>query len=103
MNTVTIAQVEGIGARQILDEFAALKTQIQTLAERMAANAPAPVGYLTRQAVAELLGVSLVTVTDWTNKGFLKSYRLGNRVYFKAAEIDAAMLEIPAGKRRAAA
>lgn len=51
-------------------------------------------GLLTRHETADLLRVSLVTLNDWTNKGILLSYRLGNRVYYKRSEIDAAMTQI---------
>jgi excisionase family DNA binding protein len=49
---------------------------------------------LTRHETADLLRVSLVTLNDWTNKGILTAYRLGNRVYYKRSEIDAAMTQI---------
>ena len=42
---------------------------------------------LTRQEVAGLFEVSLVCIHDWINKGILKSYKLGNRTYFKRSEI----------------
>jgi excisionase family DNA binding protein len=48
----------------------------------------APVEYLTRKEVADLLSISLPTVHDWVNKGILKAYRMGNRVYFKSSEVD---------------
>lgn len=43
--------------------------------------------YLTRKDASAMLGVSLVTIHDWCNKGILKPYRIGNMVRFKRADI----------------
>lgn len=50
--------------------------------------------YLTRKNVAQLLSISLPTVHDWVNKGILKSYRAGNRVYFKSEEVEESLKRI---------
>lgn len=42
---------------------------------------------LTRIETAKMLGVTLPTVIDWSKKGILKGYRIGNRVRYKHAEI----------------
>lgn len=94
-----MTQIEGLTADQFFKAFAYLESKIETLKTQ----GPTPCkidGYLTRQEVSKLLKVSAVTVHDWTNKGFLKSYRLGQKVYYKAAEIDAAMVEIQKGGQR---
>jgi excisionase family DNA binding protein len=52
--------------------------------------------YLTRLEVCKLLTITLPTVHEWTKRGILTAYRLGNRVYFKREEIDKAMAVIPA-------
>lgn len=41
---------------------------------------------MTRKETAELFSVSLVTIHDWSNSGILKSYKVGNRTYFKRSE-----------------
>lgn len=53
-----------------------------------------PTQYMTRREVSELFGVALNTVSDWTKKGLLKSYKIGNRIYYKRHEIDQALTEI---------
>lgn len=95
---VRLTQIEGLSAKQVLAAFQALESKIEDL-KTQAPPVPAP-GYLSRQEVAKMLKVSLVTVNDWTNKGFLKAYRLGQKVFYKAAEIDAAMVEIKKGGRQ---
>lgn len=93
MEAVKILQIEGITVRQIYEAFKSLESKIEALPNQ---PTPAP-GYLSRQDVAKLLRVSPVTIWDWTNKGFLKAYRLGNKVFYKVAEIDEAMIPL---KRR---
>lgn len=41
---------------------------------------------LTKKQVAKLFDVHLNTITGWTKVGLLKSYSLGQRVYFKKSE-----------------
>ena len=38
--------------------------------------------YMTRQETADFLKISLTTLWQWTNKGVIKSYSLGNRRYY---------------------
>ena len=44
--------------------------------------------WISRKQASDLLGVSLVTISDWSKKGILKAYRIGNRVRFKLHEIE---------------
>jgi len=64
------------GIRQELEQ---LKTEFQP---------KQPTELLTRNEVRELLKVDLSTVHNWTKKGKLKAYGIGNRVYYKRNEID---------------
>ena len=47
-----------------------------------------PEEYLTRKEVKELLKIDLSTLWAWTQKGKLKSYGIGNRIYYKRSEIE---------------
>lgn len=53
-----------------------------------------PEEFLNRFQVAKLLKVSLATLNDWTKKGYLKAYRIGNRVLFKHEEVLASLQEV---------
>lgn len=53
-----------------------------------------PTEYLTRTEVAEMLKCDLSTVHNWTKKGKLVKYCLGNRTYYKRSEVEAAIKEI---------
>ncbi|MFN4234411.1 MAG: helix-turn-helix domain-containing protein [Bacteroidia bacterium] len=42
--------------------------------------------HLTRKETARFFNVSLNCINDWCKKGILKSYKVGNRTYFKRDE-----------------
>jgi len=46
--------------------------------------------YLSRHQVAELFKVTLPTIHQWINEGKLKSYKIGGRTLFDAAEVEQA-------------
>jgi transposase len=53
--------------------------------------------YLTRDQVATMCNVHVVTVQDWDKKGILQKYRVGNgrgRVLYKKSEVDAAIRKV---------
>jgi excisionase family DNA binding protein len=50
--------------------------------------------YLTRQEVAKLLKISLVTISDWNNKKILNPYRIGTAIRYKHSEIEEALIQI---------
>lgn len=56
--------------------------------------------YLTRKETARRLKVSLVTLTDWVNRGKLKAYKIGGRVLFRENEVEEALAQIIPQKRR---
>lgn len=75
---------------QFKDElFQALKAEINTLKREFQPKEPTK--YLTRSDVAEMLQIDLSTLHHWTKKGKLRSYGIGNRVYYKRHEVDAAL------------
>lgn len=53
-----------------------------------------PTEYLTRNSVKEMFDVDLSTVHNWTKRGKLKAYGIGNRVYYKRSEVDMAIKAI---------
>ena len=42
---------------------------------------------ITRKEVVSYLRVSFPTIDNWTKKGILRAYYMGNRVYYKKEEI----------------
>jgi|LakMenE01Jun11ns_1017448.scaffolds.fasta_scaffold9913605_1 excisionase family DNA binding protein len=45
--------------------------------------------YLTRIETAKLLRVTLPTLSEWTKRGILNSYRMGSRIRYKRSEVNA--------------
>ena len=41
----------------------------------------------TTKETAKYCKVTVVTIGDWTNKGILKKYKIGNRVFYKKNEV----------------
>ncbi len=50
---------------------------------------------LTRKQTAKLLGISLPTLSDYTKKGKLRSYRLGGSIRYKESEVLASLEKLP--------
>jgi len=53
-----------------------------------------PTEYLTRNELKDLLKCDLSTIHNWTVKGKLKAYGIGNRVYYKRSEIESAIISL---------
>jgi len=48
----------------------------------------------TRKETAEILGISLPTLSTWTKSGVIKAFRIGNSVRYKAEDINNALNNI---------
>jgi len=46
---------------------------------------------LTRQQVAEMLGVTLCTLWHWDNKDILNPMRIGNKVRYRRSDVEKAL------------
>jgi excisionase family DNA binding protein len=59
-------------------------------------NVPTPekVEYITRKETAQILGVSLVTLCEWTKTGTLQGYRIGSRVRYKKDEVLSSLQKV---------
>ena len=66
-----------------------VKTQIEIL--KVNFQPKQPTEFLTRNEVKDLLKVDLSTVHNWTKKGKLKAYGIGNRIYYRRNEIEQAI------------
>jgi excisionase family DNA binding protein len=49
---------------------------------------------LSRQETADLLGVSLVTIWDYTRKDIIPAYRIGSKVRYKKQEVLLALQQM---------
>jgi excisionase family DNA binding protein len=58
---------------------------------------------LTRKQAANLLGVSLPTLNEWSKKGLIIGYRIATRVRYKRSDIEKSLLLMHSKKMRGAA
>lgn len=87
----TTVQVQGITAETLLQKFSDLEHQIKELKNDPKQSTER---LLTRNEVAKLLGVSLVTLHNWVKSNILSAYRIGNKVRFKENEVLEALQSI---------
>jgi excisionase family DNA binding protein len=69
-----------------------LRTELRSLEGKLKQKEPEE--YLTRAEVAEILKISLPTVSEWSRSGILKPYRLGKLVRFKRSEVEDALSQM---------
>lgn len=81
-----ILHIEHINAsdfkKEILSDF---NGALQTFANSL--QNPDKDILLTRQQTADLLGVSLVSLWDWTRKDIIPAFRIGNKVRYKKTDV----------------
>ena len=91
--TKKIVQIESIEAKELFAKIDQLQEQIKEL-QRETINKTLAEKFLTRKDIAKLFGISNPTIQDWSRKGILKAYKVANRVYFKADEIEQVLISI---------
>ncbi|MCG9910055.1 MAG: helix-turn-helix domain-containing protein [Flavobacteriales bacterium] len=83
---------------EISRQFEKLNQSIREIKEKF--EPVKPTEYLTRNEVATMLKCDLSTIHNWTKKGKLKPYGIGNRIYYKRSEIEAVL--VPLGNNKTA-
>lgn len=86
----TATLIHDVSYEEFLSLFEGLQNQIAELKEKFEPKTPTE--YLTRNELAELLKCDISTIHNWTKKGKLISYGIGNRVYYKRNEVENALL-----------
>lgn len=83
--------------RELVDRLEAIESQLIKL-EKLYYS---PIGskkfldeLLTRQEVAKYFKVNISTIRNWTKKGILIKYGVGDRVFYKRSEIEEALKPI---------
>lgn len=67
--------------------------KISCLLEKVQTAAP-QTEFITRKQTAQILGVSLPTINEWTKTGKIKGYRIGSRIRYKRNEIENSLSQI---------
>lgn len=97
MEQSKITQLFGVNPEEFKESILTdVRAEIKSLAQNFQPITPPE--YLTRQETAEILKVSLVTLSDWNKKKILNPYRLGNLIRYKRSDIDLALININAKK-----
>lgn len=90
MSTLQFIQIT---PEQLLEAIiTGVKLQLETLKKDFKQQEPEE--YLTRHEVAKLLKCDISTIHNWTTKGKLKPYGIGNRVYYKRVEIEQCLIPL---------
>ena len=88
--------IHDVTYEEITSLFQGLQNQLTEIKKNFEPKAPTE--YLTRTELAEMLKCDISTIHNWTTKGILIPHGIGNRVYYKRKEVEAALL--PFGKNR---
>jgi len=84
--------LHNISEEQLMNLFSRINAQFVEIQKKLTQKHTE--GLLTRENVAKILNCDLSTVHNWTKKGFLKSYGINGRVYYKMHEIECALIPI---------
>ena len=83
MSEITIIQAS---SRELEDAIAKrFQTEIENLKKHFQPKEPDE--FMTRHEVADFLKCDISTIHNWTIKGKLLPYGIGNRVYYKRSEV----------------
>lgn len=98
MKQPTITQIHGITPDELKESILNdVREELKLLAQNF--QPVTPPEYVTRKEAAEILKISVITLSDWNKKGILNPYRLGNLIRYKRAELDEALVQINKTKK----
>jgi excisionase family DNA binding protein len=84
LSSVPLEQLQTAISEAVKNEFLKLGTN----------TPPEEIEYITRKETALILGVSLVTLNEWTKTGTLQGYRIGSRVRYKKTEVLSSLQKV---------
>ena len=85
--------IQNLTSKQLTESFEDLKKEIQSLKKNLSSK-NANDELLTREETCKFLKINSSTLWAWTNKGKVKAYGIGNRRFYKRAEILEALKEL---------
>lgn len=91
LSTITFDNMPSAVAK-VSNDVSIIKSELKELKESFEPKTPTE--YLTRIEVAKMLKCDLSTIHNWTVRGKLIKYCIGNRAYYKRAEVESALIEI---------
>ncbi len=89
-----IVQVENISVEELTEIIAdKLADKMETRIAKLISSQNDE-ELLTRAETAEFLKINSTTLWQWTKKGKVTAYGIGNRVYYKRGELKKALIKI---------
>lgn len=86
LQELTASELQNLFAETVKDQITAVLRELQ----RSQYNEI----LLSREETANLLKIDISTLHTWDKKGFIKSYGIGHRRYYKRAEILQSLIEV---------
>ena len=77
---------------KVTEEVSEIRNHLESISKNVAPKQHDE--WLTRAEVAKLLKVDLSTLWNWHKKGKLIPYALGNRVYYKKADVNNSLVRL---------
>jgi hypothetical protein len=78
--------------QKVFNEVSIIRDQLNELKNSFEPKSPTE--WLTRKEVAKMLKCDPSTIHNWTTKGKLKKYCIGDRTYYKRSEVELALIAI---------
>jgi hypothetical protein len=91
-NFMSSTMLHNISEEQLMNFFSRINAQFVEIHKKL--NKKPSEELLSRNDVARILKCDLSTVHNYTKKGFLKSYGINGRVYYKMHEVECALIPI---------
>ena len=83
-----VVQIQQINANVLLNRIdEIIESKIKKFSQVSTETSEGNDKYITTKEVAEIYGVSEVSVWDWEKKGFIVGYRIGQTKRYKLSEI----------------
>lgn len=90
-NSITFENMPSVVSK-VSNDVSIIRNQLKELKDSFEPKPPTE--FLTRNEVAKMLKCNLSTVHNYTVKGKLKKFCIGNRTYYKRAQVESALVEI---------
>ena len=94
--------LSGISNEQLLD---GIETTVRNVFEKYILGlqkTESATELITRKEAAQIYGVSLPTLHEWTKKGIIPAQRIGTRIRYKRADVYASLKDVETLKYRRA-
>ena len=83
VNSILLENLDAESLKELIKD--GIKSQLEDFKETL--NTHNPDELLTREQTCKFLQIDSSTLWAWTNKGKVKAYGIGNRRYYKKAEL----------------